>query len=101
MIRPPRFLLPALLALATGGTAMADPPVAPASAAPTTAQATDVAPTVAKPAPGDKVICKYEVPTGSRLAGHKTCMKKSDWDAQAAAAQAAMSSRIGSGTNTH
>jgi hypothetical protein len=102
MTRALRSLLPGILFLSAAGAALADPPAQPANPAPAAPAATTaVDPANVKPNPGDKVICKYEIPTGSRLGGHKTCMKKSDWDAQAAASQAAMNQRIGSGTNTH
>jgi hypothetical protein len=87
MNRATRFLLPGALILAAGA-AFADPPAtsvqAPTNVSPAvaTASSADKAQT-----PGDKVVCKYEVPTGSRLGGHKTCMKKSEWDAQAAEAR--------------
>jgi len=64
--------------LAGPALAAGDPP-APA--------ATTVAPAVAQANPEDKQICKVETPTGSRLGGHKVCMKKSDWDAEAQASQ--------------
>ena len=70
------------LLLATGSTvALADPP----AAAPPVQASTTVSAATIRANPEDKVVCKYEVPIGSRLGGHKTCMKKSDWDAQAQA----------------
>jgi len=108
MTRATQFLLSGVLMVAAPGAALADPPAAPASPTPVASTTAGVAPTaadgvpaIAKPNPGDKVICKYEVPTGSRLGGHKTCMKKSDWDAQAANAQTVMSQRLGNGANSH
>jgi hypothetical protein len=67
-----------LMAMAVG-VARADPPPAVASAP---SAGTAVSPVTVKANPEDKVICKTEVPTGSRLGGHRTCMRKSDWDAQ-------------------
>ncbi|MGH7023522.1 MAG: hypothetical protein ACREEB_08025 [Caulobacteraceae bacterium] len=83
MSGPFRFLLPTALLLATSTSALASgPPVAqPAPTATTTASA------AVKFNPEDKVVCKYEVPSGSRLGGHRVCMKKSDWEAQALAAR--------------
>lgn len=101
MTHAARFLLPGILMLGVAGAALADPPTPSPTPAPAAPEATTVSPANVKPNPADKVICKYEIPSGSRLGGHRTCMKKSDWDAQAAATQAVMSQRIGSGTNSH
>jgi hypothetical protein len=53
------------------------------SPAPTSKGATTVAPATATANPEDKVVCRYVEETGSRLGGHRICMKKSDWRAQA------------------
>jgi hypothetical protein len=103
MSRLIRSIAPTLgaLLLAAGSTvALADPPAAPAATA-AMAPATTVAPAVVKSNPQDKVICKTETPIGSRLGGHRTCMKKSDWDAQSAQAQQMMDQRAAGGTNSH
>jgi hypothetical protein len=60
-----------------GSAAAATPPPA----------TTTVAPVVARANPEDKVVCRAQVETGTRLGGHKVCMKKSDWEAQAADAR--------------
>jgi hypothetical protein len=73
------------LFMAACGWASADP-TAP-GATPDTKPATTVAPAVAQAPKEDKVVCKTEIPTGSRLGGHSVCMKKSEWEAQAQAAQ--------------
>lgn len=65
--------------LSAGSAAGATDPSAPA--------ATTVAPVVARANPQDKMVCKAQVETGTRLGGHKVCMKKADWDAQAADAR--------------
>jgi len=51
-------------------------PAAAVSAAPT-ALAT------AAPNPDDKVICKQEDTTGTRLGAHKVCMTRAQWRVQA------------------
>jgi hypothetical protein len=63
-----------LVALMQAGaaTATAAPPV------------TTVAPVVARANPEDKVECRSQIDIGTRLGGHKVCMKRSDWEAQAA-----------------
>ena len=105
MSRLIRSIAPTLsaLLLAAGSTvALADPPAATTvSTATAAAPATTVAPAGVQANPGDKVICKTEVPVGSRLGGHRTCMKKSDWDAQSAQAHQVMEQRIGAGTAAH
>jgi len=67
-----------LLAAASIAMAQTEP-----GAATPPASATTVAPATVKASPEDKVVCKTEIPTGSRLGGQKVCMKKSDWTAQA------------------
>lgn len=69
--------------LAATLTAMAAQTDPAAATPPVTSQATTVAPATFKASPEDKVVCKTEIPTGSRLGGQKVCMKKSDWAAQA------------------
>jgi hypothetical protein len=120
MTRAVRIVLPALAALATASSALADPPVAatipepqPVAAtipepaarpATTVSQATvnGVAPITNYGAASDKkMICKTETPVGSRLGGHRVCMTKADWERQARAAQDYMNARIGSATNSH
>jgi hypothetical protein len=81
MPKATRFLLTGAVVLAAGA-ALADPPAQPANPGSPAPASTTVSPAVSNAAQSDKVICKYEVPTGSRLGGHKTCMKKSDWDLQ-------------------
>jgi hypothetical protein len=80
-----RSSLPAAILILAGTSALAagDSP----AAAPAAAQATTVAPATVTPKPEDKVICKTEVGTGSRLGAKKTCMKKSDWAVEAQAAR--------------
>jgi hypothetical protein len=94
MTRTLRYLLPGVALLGIAGAALADPPgpgVTPITVAPTTTTVAEsqapAAPAVVQPSPENKMICKYETPTGSRLGGHRTCMKKSDWDALAADAR--------------
>jgi len=105
MSRLIRSIAPTLSAflLAAGSTvALADPPATPAATtAAAVAPATTVAPATVTANPQDKVVCKYETPIGSRLGGHRTCMKKSDWDAQSKQAQQVMDQRIGAGTAAH
>ena len=73
-----------LAAAATASMSLADP--VPATAPPATQAtalpATTVAPATVNASPEDKIVCKYEVPIGSRLGGHKVCQKKSEWEAQ-------------------
>jgi hypothetical protein len=93
MIRIARVLFPGVLILAAAGAALADPPAPPAS--PTqTATAAPVAKVAAAKAANarddQKVVCKYEQVTGSRLEGHKVCMTKADWAAQSSSAMDAM-----------
>lgn len=57
------------------------------SPAPRANPATTVAPATVTANPEDKVICRYLEETGSRLGGKKICMKKSDWQSQAADAR--------------
>jgi len=79
---------PFYLTIATGAglvalaltQAVADP-------APPQTAATTVAPVTAKANPEDKVVCKYQTQTCSRLGGERVCMKQSDWKAQAAEAR--------------
>jgi hypothetical protein len=102
MTRALGLVLPALVALAAGSSALADPPVAatipepqPVTAtipepaarpvATTVSQATvnGVAPITNYGAEADtRMICKTETPVGSRLGGHRVCMTKADWDKQ-------------------
>ncbi|HXV01765.1 MAG TPA: hypothetical protein VG166_14825 [Caulobacteraceae bacterium] len=77
--------LAAVLLLSASGAVVAATDSAPAT---TPAQQAQVSP--AKAAAEDKVICRSDTPTGSRLGAKKTCMKKSDWDKQAAAAREMM-----------
>ncbi len=53
-----------------------------AETAPTTADGAAAAPAKPKKDPNDpnRMICKTERPTGSRLGGEKTCMTKAHWD---------------------
>jgi hypothetical protein len=76
----------ATLLLSASGAVSAATESAPAT---TPAPQAQVSP-AAKAANEDKVICKTETPTGSRLGAKKTCMKKSDWDKQAAQAREMM-----------
>jgi hypothetical protein len=78
---------PSLIAIAGLLIAAAAPAWAANEPAPAVVQPTTVAPATVKPKPEDKVICKTEVATGSRLGGARTCMKKSDWEAQSQAAR--------------
>ena len=94
MIRITQFVASGVLVLGAAGAVLADPPAPPAN--PPAQASTTVSPAVSNAQP-DKVVCKYEVPTGSRLGGHKTCMKKSDWDLQARQNADMMAHRTGSG----
>lgn len=58
-----------------------------AAPAATASPVTTVAPVVAQASPEDKVVCRSQIEIGTRLGGHKVCMKKSDWEAQAADAR--------------
>ena len=78
--------LPILLVLAVSTSGFAGPQAAPAATSPVQV-VTKVGPATTKANADDKVICKSEIPTGSRLGGHRVCMKKSDWDAQSAKAR--------------
>jgi hypothetical protein len=69
------------IGLALGATASAEPTLI--TVTPPEKAATTVAPAIAQASPEDKMVCKTETPTGSRLGGHRVCMKKSDWQAQA------------------
>jgi hypothetical protein len=99
------LLLPTALVAATA--AMADPQtqatatVAPAAPAATAGAGTTVSPAVVKPDPQEKVICKREEETGSRLGSQKICMTKAQWDQQANSAQQYFRQRVGGGTNSH
>ena len=55
----------------------------PAATPPSSGQATTVDPVTAKANAEDKIVCKTDTPTGSRLGAKRTCMKKSDWARQA------------------
>jgi hypothetical protein len=80
-----RLALPAILmAAATAALAAGEPPANPSA---TVQASTTVAPATVRPQPEDKVICKTEVATGSRLGGVRRCMKKSDWEVEAQAAR--------------
>lgn len=70
-----------LLTAGVCGSAMAQtaPNAAPAPAA-TSSQPAAVQTAAAKPDPGDKVICKEEEETGSRLGAHRVCHTKRDWE---------------------
>jgi hypothetical protein len=71
------------LLIAAAVSAWAGNEPTPAAAPPVTvAAATTVSAATIKPKPEDKVICKTETPTGSRLGATRTCMKKSEWDEQ-------------------
>jgi len=87
------FLLTAASTLALAGSSVATPIAAPAATA-----AAITAATAAKANPQDKMICKSQTPIGSRLRGHKVCLKKSDWEAQSREAQDTMDQRVGSPT---
>jgi Flp pilus assembly protein CpaB len=76
----------AALLIAGQGAALAD-------TKPAATQATPAATAKAPANPDDKVICKYQVPTGSRLGGHRVCMTKAQWTAQANSARDAMTFR--------
>jgi hypothetical protein len=80
MIKTALPMCAASLLIATSAIAATDPAPAPAPS-------TTVAPAIVRAPPEDKVVCKTEVATGSRLGGQKICMKKSDWAAQAADAR--------------
>lgn len=60
---------------------------APAASPPA---ATAAAPAAAQTNNDDPMICKREEVTGSRLGGTRTCMTKSQWAQQAAAAEQQM-----------
>lgn len=118
MTRNTRIVLPALVALATASSALADPPVAatipepqpvaatipePAARPATTvspANVNGVAPVTNYGAAADtKMICKTETPVGSHLGGHRVCMTKADWEQQSRNAQDFMNARIGGATS--
>jgi hypothetical protein len=42
-----------------------------------------VAAKAAKPSYADEVVCKTQIPTGSRLGGTKTCLTRAQWENQA------------------
>lgn len=70
----------ALVALVSfGGIALADGPT-PSPSAPAAATATVKKPSAHDP---NRMVCKTEEITGSRLEGHRTCMTAADWDAKA------------------
>ena len=111
-----RLAILSILACGLAGGALADPPAAtipmPAATIPMPA-ATIPAPATPAPAakpqklakaaanPADKVICKTEMPIGSRLGGRRVCMTKLQWEAQSQAAQSSMENRLGAGANSH
>ncbi len=72
-----------LVAASTAAVAQTDPA---AGTPPSTGPATPVPSAAAKANPDDKVICKTQTPSGSRLGAKRVCMKKSDWDAQSQSA---------------
>jgi len=74
-------ILGILLMAVASGAARADPAPPPVATTAAASSPTTVAPATVVANPDDKVICKTEVPTGSRF-GHRVCMKKSDWDFQ-------------------
>ena len=74
-------ILGAFLMAVVSGAAFADPAPAPVTTTAGPSSATTVTPAVVVANPDDKVICKTEVPTGSRF-GKRVCMKKADWDLQ-------------------
>lgn len=86
-----KVILAAGLFLAAAGgavqaqTMISAPPDAPVAAAAPAAATAPAKP--AKPDPEDKIICKTEVPTGSRLGGKTTCMKRREWEQMAADAR--------------
>jgi hypothetical protein len=113
-----RVLLPALAALATSTSALADPPVgttipepnsqpvaatiAPPTTKVSTADVAGTAPIGNYGAVADtKMICKTETPTGSRLGGHTVCMTKAERDKQSRAAQRLMNSKLGAPLRAH
>jgi hypothetical protein len=55
-----------------------------APAAPVAAPAVSAAPTAVASNPDTKIICKEEETTGTRLGGHKVCMTRAQWRANAA-----------------
>jgi hypothetical protein len=79
-----RNVLAALsISLLVGASASAVARTDPAAATPpSAAQASTEAPATVKANPEDKVICKTQTPSGSRLGAKRVCMKKSDWEAQ-------------------
>lgn len=108
MVRAARYVLSSLLSFGAGA-ALADPPAPvtlnpppPAAAAATASPGANLAPAKAGPMNDDqKVVCKYEIPVGSRLGGHKTCMTKADWDLQSRENSEAMSHRVSSSWNAN
>ncbi len=71
--------LTAVALLCCAGVARADGP-ATSPAAPTAATATVKKTNAHDP---NRMICKTEEVTGSRLEGHRTCMTAADWDSKA------------------
>jgi hypothetical protein len=91
-----------LFAAASSAAFAANDPAPAAASAPTQATAT------AKTAPGkvvdpdDKVVCKYDTPTGSRLGATKTCMTKRQWAEQSNGARDTMNHQFqGQGASSH
>lgn len=74
-------ILGVFLMAGASGAARADPTAPPVTAPAAPSSPTTVGPAPAAANPEDKVICKTEVPTGSRF-GHRVCMRKTDWDLQ-------------------
>ena len=89
--------LTAILVAAGSGVAVAANDTTPA-----TAQATAPAAAPAKPNSDEKIICRYDTPTGSRLGAKKTCMTKRQWADQSNNARDSMNHQFqGDPTRTH
>ena len=67
--------LAATLIVLTAGPSLADPAQNTPGAAPS-ASSTTTATSARDP---NKMICKSEIPTGSRLGGHKVCRTRAEW----------------------
>jgi hypothetical protein len=65
--------------LASSAAAQTAPSSNPAPAATSSAPVSGK-PTKAKADPADRVICKEQEETGSRLGGHRVCHTKREWD---------------------
>ena len=87
-LKPAAFAALLILAATTNAIAADDQPATSATAAAPAAAAAPATPAKpAKPSRDDQVICKTETPTGSRLGGKTTCLKRREWDQIAADAR--------------